>query len=47
MINNFFGAVPVLPIEPKLIFQVLGVLFVAAVVLGAFSSFIAVLRYLK
>lgn len=46
-INSFFGSVPVLPIEPILMFQVLGVLFVAAVVLGAFSSFLAVLRYLK
>lgn len=43
----FFGSVPVLPIEPLLMLQVLGVLFVSAVLLGAFSSFLAVLRYLK
>lgn len=46
-IANFFGAVSVLPIEPILMFQVLGVLLIAAIILGAFSSFLAVLRYLK
>lgn len=46
-IESFFGSVPVLPIEPLLMVEVLGVLFIAAVVLGAFSSFLAVLRYLK
>lgn len=46
-INTFFGSVPVLPIEPMVMFQVLGVLFISAVILGAFSSFLAVLRYLK
>lgn len=46
-LNNFFGSVPALPIEPLLMLQVLGVLLVAAILLGAFSSFLAVLRYLK
>lgn len=46
-IESFFGSVPVLPIEPILMLQVLGVLLISAVVLGAFSSFLAVLRYLK
>ena len=46
-ISYFFGSIQVLPIEPLLMLQVLGVLFVSAVVLGAFSSFLAVLRYLK
>lgn len=46
-IENFFGGVPVLPIDPLLMIQVLGILFVSAVILGAFSSFLAVLRYLK
>lgn len=46
-IESFFGSVPVLPIEPLLMIQVLGILFLSAVVLGAFSSFLAVLRYLK
>lgn len=46
-IESFFGSVPVLPIEPLLMIQVLGILFVSAIVLGAFSSFLAVLRYLK
>lgn len=46
-IESFFGSVPVLPIEPILMIQVLGILFLSAVILGAFSSFLAVLRYLK
>ncbi len=46
-ISSFFGSVPVLPIEPLLMIQVLGILFVSAIVLGVFSSFLAVLRYLK
>lgn len=46
-ISSFFGSVPVLPIDPLLMLQVLGILFVSAVFLGAFSSFLAVLRYLK
>jgi cell division transport system permease protein len=46
-IEGFFGNVPVLPIDPILMIEVLGILFVSAIVLGAFSSFLAVLRYLK
>lgn len=46
-IESFFGNVPVLPIEPLLMVQVFGVLVVSAIILGAFSSFLAVLRYLK
>jgi cell division transport system permease protein len=46
-IQSFFGSVPVFPIEPILMMEVLGILFISAVVLGAFSSFLAVLRYLK
>lgn len=46
-IEGFFGNVPVLPIDPILMVEVLGILFVSAIVLGAFSSFLAVLRYLK
>lgn len=46
-IESFFGGVPVLPIEPVLMIEVLGILFVSAIILGAFSSFLAVLRYLK
>lgn len=46
-IESFFGSVPVLPIEPVLMLEVLGVLFISAVILGVFSSFLAVLRYLK
>lgn len=46
-IISFFGSVPVLPIAPLLMFEMLGVLIVTAILLGAFSSFLAVLRYLK
>ncbi|MDO8269713.1 MAG: permease-like cell division protein FtsX [Candidatus Levybacteria bacterium] len=46
-IESFFGNVPVLPIEPILMVQVLGILLVSAIFLGVFSSFLAVLRYLK
>ncbi len=46
-ISYFFGSIQVLPLAPILMVQVLGILFVSAVVLGAFSSFLAVLRYLK
>lgn len=47
VISYFFGNIPVLPVEPILMLEVLAVLFISAVVLGAFSSFLAVLRYLK
>lgn len=46
-IASFFAGVPVLPIDPILTFSVLGVLLGSAIILGAFSSFLAVLRYLK
>ncbi len=46
-IQSFFGNVPVLPIEPIIMASVFGVIFVSALILGAFSSFLAVLRYLK
>ena len=46
-IESFFGGVPVLPIEPILMAEVFAILFISAVILGVFSSFLAVLRYLK
>jgi len=46
-IESFFGGVPVLPIEPMLMLAILGGIFLTAIILGAFSSFLAVLRYLK
>lgn len=46
-INSFFGNVPVLPLDPLLMAGVAGGIFVSAILLGAFSSFLAVLRYLK
>lgn len=44
---SFLSSVPVLPIEPLLMLEVLGGMIISAVILGAFSSFLAVLRYLK
>ena len=46
-IQSFFGNVPVLPIEPIIMAAVFGAIFLSALLLGAFSSFLAVLRYLK
>ena len=46
-IESFFGSVSVLPIDPLLMVQVLFIMLVSAIVLGTFSSFMAVLRYLK
>lgn len=44
---SFLAEVPVLPISPFLMLGILGIELVTAVVLGAFGSFLAVLRYLK
>lgn len=46
-IQSFFGNVPVLPIEPYVMITVFASIFISAIILGAFSSFLAVLRYLK
>ncbi len=46
-LSMFLKGIPVLPIEPRLLFALLGFELVLAVVLGVFSSFLAVLRYLK
>lgn len=46
-IKGFFGNIPVLPIDPVYMLGILGGLFLSAIILGAFSSFLAVLRYLK
>lgn len=46
-IQSFFGAVPVLPLEPILVLELAGGILISAIILGAFSSFLAVLRYLK
>lgn len=47
MLENFVGHIPILPVSPILLLMLLGIEFVLAVILGAFSSFMAVLRYLK
>lgn len=43
----FLKGIPIFPISPIFLLGVLGMEFVIAVVLGALSSFLAVLRYLK
>ncbi len=47
IIESFLKGVPVFPIAPLIIVQILGVELVVALVLGVFASYIAVLRYLK
>lgn len=44
---SFLKDIPVFPIPPIFLLEVLGIEFAIGVVLGAFSSFLAVLRYLK
>ena len=46
-LQAFFSGVPIFPIEPIYMFIILGVQLFAAILLGSFASFIAVLRYLK
>ena len=46
-LQGFLKGVPALPIEPLLMLEVLAGMLVSAIILGAFSSFLAVLRYLK
>lgn len=46
-LSSVIGNIPILPISPFFFLQLLGVELLLAVLLGAFSSFIAVLRYLK
>lgn len=43
----FLKGIPILPIPPILLFQLLGIELLSAGILGAFASFLAVLRYLK
>lgn len=44
---SFLRGIPLLPISPLLLIELLGIEVLLAVFLGAFSSFLAVLRYLK
>lgn len=47
MLRDFFGNIPVLSISPVYLFALLGLELVIATIIGIFSSFLAVLRYLK
>ncbi len=44
---SFLKGIPVLPISPIFLLELLAVEAVVAIILGAFSSYLAVLRYLK
>ena len=46
-LSSFLKGIPVLPVSPLTLFELLAVELVLAACLGAFSSFLAVLRYLK
>lgn len=44
---TFLQGIPLLPVSPLLLIELLGIELFVAVLLGTFSSFLAVLRYLK
>lgn len=46
-LETFLKGIPVLPVSPVVLFELLGVELILAALLGAFSSYLAVLRYLK
>ena len=46
-LESFLKGIPVLPVSPLVLLELLGVELILAAMLGAFSSFLAVLRYLK
>lgn len=46
-LKTFLGAIPILPAPPLFFLGLLGVEILIAIVLGAYASFLAVLRYLK
>jgi cell division transport system permease protein len=46
-LRDFFGSIPVLSISPTYLFVLLGFELAVAIIIGVFSSFLAVLRYLK
>lgn len=46
-LSSFLRGIPVLPVSPAVILILLAVELILAAMLGAFSSFLAVLRYLK
>lgn len=46
-LSSFLGSIPIFPISPIFLLQVLGTEFLFAICLGFIGSFFAVLRYLK
>lgn len=46
-LTSFLRGIPLFPISPIILLELLGIEVLVAVVLGAFSSYLAVLRYLK
>ena len=46
-LSSFFRGIPLFPLSPVFLFELLGLEVMLAIFLGAFSSYIAVLRYLK
>lgn len=44
---KYFSGMPIFPLPPEFLFALLGLEIVLAIILGAFSSYLAVLRYLK
>lgn len=46
-LSSFLRGIPVFPFSPLLIIELLGIELMFALCLGAFASFLAVLRYLK
>lgn len=47
ILESFLKGIPVFPIPPLTIVQILGIELVIALILGIFASYVAVLRYLK
>jgi cell division transport system permease protein len=45
--SSFLKGIPVLPFSPIFLLELLGIEILIAILLGAFSSYLAVLRYLK
>lgn len=46
-LKEFLRGIPLFPVSPLFLFEVLGIELLLALILGCFSSFLAVLRYLK
>lgn len=46
-LKSFLDPVPILPFQPLLYLAFLGVEIIVAIILGAYASFLSVLRYLK